>query len=301
MTSSPAGGDAGALPDNGPRSAPRPATSALTVAQAAAVRRLGLAPAGFVMGTAVVQVVSSVGGGNTLGTVGAMGPLTATGGYGVAGATQFPCNHMMGFANDHWGFNAEDHGYASSVGAGYDLALARLVAEAGQRGAHGVVGVALDVGNLVGGWSTWTFRATGTAVVLPGEPPPAVPFVTNAAGQQIERLVALGLAPAALVTGVGACYVSPNCRTRGDPTVPGPVEQVPHALAVARSRARHLLHDGARRHGGDGVVHTWWTDRRLPSWGESWIQTVVATGTVVRRFSTARVPAIPQPVVPLRP
>lgn len=270
-----------------------PATSALSVAQAAALRRLGLVPAGFVMGTAVMQVVSGVGGAGALGG----------GGYGggLRGGTQFPCAHMMGFGTEHWGYNAEDLAYASSVSQGYDLALQRLREEASQAGAHGVVGVELTVGDLVGGYSTWTFRATGTAVTLPRAPLPKAPFVTNATGQHVERLMALGLAPAALVTGVGACYVQPNCRTRGDPTVPGPVEQAPHALGVARGRARGVLHDAARRHGGDGVVHTWFGDRRIPGWGEGWIQTAVATGTVVRRFTTARVPAAPQPVVPLRP
>ena len=127
------------------------------------------------------------------------------------------------------------------------------------------------------------------------------PFATNAPGQQVERLVALGMAPVALVTGVGACYVQPNCRTRGDITVPGPVDQLPRALAVSQHRARDRLHRAARHHGGDGLVHTWWVDRRVPAWGEGWIQTTVATGTVVRRVGDHRVPAAPRPVVPLRP
>lgn len=289
---------AGASPP-GPATRPagdgRPATSALSVAQAGAVRRLGLVPLSFVMGSAVMQVVSSAGG--------AMGPTMMGGGpYGMRapGVTSFPCAHMMGFG-EHWGYNAEDRGYAGSVGSGYDLALRRLVEEATQRGAHGVVGVELAVRDLVGGWSTWTFLATGTAVTMPGAPLPSVPFVTNAPAQQVERLVALGLAPAAVVTGVGACYVQPNCRTRGDPTVPGPVDQLPHALGIARSRARQALHELAGHHGGDGVVHTWWTDRRVPAWGEGFIQTAVATGTVVRRFADTKVPAAPRPVVPLRP
>lgn len=286
----------GAPPVGGTAPGPRPTTSALSVAEAAAVRRLGLVPNGFVLGTAVVQVVSTGGyGGAGFGPV--VGPTGVT---RMSGATSYPCAHMMGFAGDHWGFVAEDGGYAASVALGYDLATDRLRAEARQLGAHGVVGVELVVGDLVGGVSTWTFRATGTAVSLPGAPP-VDPFVTNAPGQQVERLVALGLAPVALVTGVGACYVQPNCRTRGDLTVPGPVDQLPHALSIAQHRARQRLHQAATQHGGDGVVHTWWVDRRVPAWGEGWIQTTVATGTVVRRVGDHRVPAAPRPVVPLRP
>ncbi len=278
---------------------PRPRTSALSVAEAAAVRRLGLEPVGMVLGTIVLQVVSSVAGSAGFGG----GPSAMAGwGGGPAGGsyTSYPCVHMMGAAAEHWGFNAEDAGYASSVGSGFATAVARLVEEAKALGAHGVIGVRVDVGDLVGGWSTWTFRATGTAVALPGSPVPSEPFTTNASGTHVERLVAMGLAPARLVTGVGACYVRPNCRTRGDLLAPGTIDQIPQAIDVARDRARAAVREAARHH-GQGVVHTDWTDRRLPSWGEGWIQSAVAIGTAVRRFGPRQAPAAPRPVVPLRP
>lgn len=301
----PSGGDPTATPPStgaatAAGSGRRPASSSLTVAQAAALRRLGLAPVGFVMGSVVMQVVSTGGYGGAMGGQ-VLGPAGFAGGRSPAGTTSFPCAHMMGYAGDHWGFDSEDHGYAASVAAGYTMAIDRLREEARQRQAHGVVGVELSVGDLVGGYSIWTFRATGTAVAMQGQAPTTDPFVTNAAGQQVERLVAMGLAPAALVTGVGACYVQPNCRSRGDYTVPGRVDQLPHAVGIAQRGARQSLHVAARQIGGDGVVHTWWNDRRMPAWGEGWIQSTVATGTVVRRFTTPHIPAAPQPIVSLRP
>jgi uncharacterized protein YbjQ (UPF0145 family) len=276
-----------------------PATSASTVAEAAALRRLGLVPAGFVMGTAVCQVVSSAGG---------MGGGLAGGGpgspYGLLqppGATTFPCAHAYGFGGEHWGLNLEDAGYATSVGNGFELVVTRLVEEARALGAHGVVGVDLSVGLLVGGSTAWTFRAVGTAVAMPGRPPPPSPFATTASGQHLERLIALGLVPVALVTGVGACYVQPNCRTRGDPTVPGVVDQLPHAIDLARQRARQTLRAAVHHHGADGVVATDWQDRRVPAWGEAFIQSAVATGTAVRRFAAPARLAPPRPIVSLRP
>ncbi len=277
----------------------RPTTSNLSVAQSGALRRLGLAPAGFVLGTVVMQVVSSAGAAAGYGTLG--------GGYGAFGTTgpsraaaRYPCAHMMGYGADHWGYNIEDTAYAASLSYGYETAVTRLRDEARTLGAHGVVGIELTVGDLVGGYASWTFRATGTAVVLVNGPPPGEPFTTGITGQHLERLIALGYAPATLVTAVGAMYVQPNCRTRGDFTVPGPVDQIPQAIGAARDRARSVLHQAATVH-GDGVVDTRWSDRRSPAFGEGWIQTAVAIGTVVRRFDTDRTPAAPRPVVPLRP
>lgn len=299
-------GATGAVTTRGPGQG-RPPSSNLTVAQSGALRRLGLVPAGFVLGTVVMQVVSSGGAGNYgagMGMGGLGGGYSAFGGSGIgtqAGAVaRYPCAHMMGYGADHWGYNVEDVAYGASLSHGYETAVSRLRDEARELGAHGVVGIELTVGDLVGGYATWTFRATGTAVTLPGAPPPAEPFTTTITGQHLERLIILGFVPVTLVTGVGACYVRPNCRTRGDYTVPGPVDQISHALGVARDRARSALHAAAQQ-SGDGAVDTRWSDRRSPAFGEGWIQTAVATGTIVRRFADARIPAAPRPVVPLRP
>ncbi|HXQ62071.1 MAG TPA: heavy metal-binding domain-containing protein [Acidimicrobiales bacterium] len=274
-------------------------TSDLSVAEAAAVRRVGLVPAGFVMGTAVMQLAAA--GGQLYGQWGGLTgqSLGRSGGYSEA----YPCAHGYGFGanvQEHYGFSVEDAVLAASLAEGYRLAIERLGDEATQLAAHGVVGVDLFFENLVGSSGTATFFARGTAVVHPGTPPLPSPFLTNASGQHFERLIALGYVPAGLAVGVGAVYVQPNCQARGALAIVGPNRQIPSAIAVARSRARSSLAATAHR-SADGVVHTEWTDRRVHRYGESWDQLTIAVGTAVRRYSSEAPPLTPRPVIPLRP
>ncbi|HXQ43449.1 MAG TPA: heavy metal-binding domain-containing protein [Acidimicrobiales bacterium] len=281
-------------------------TSDLTVAEAAAVRRVGMVPAGFVMGTAVMQLAAA--GGQLYGQWGGLAGQSWGSGSGYS--ETFPCAHTygtgigfgasVGAAQEHYGFSMEDALLAASLAEGYRLAIERLHDEATQIGAHGVVGVDLFFENLVGSQGTATFFARGTAVAHPGTPSLPSPFLTNASGQHFERLIALGYVPTGLAVGVGSVYVQPNCQARGDFTVPGVNRQIPSAIGVARSRARESL--AATAHGsGEGVVNTEWTDRRVNRYGESWDQLTIAVGTAVRRYSTEAPPITPRPVLPLRP
>ena len=220
-------------------------TSDLSVAEAAAVRRVGLVPAGFVMGTAVMQLAAT--GGQVFGQWGGLGGPSVGGGGGYS--ESYPCAHSyaigggIGFggtaggAAEHYGFNIEDAVLAASLTEGYRLAIGRLRDEATEVGAHGVVGVDLLFENLVGSTGTATFFARGTAVKHPGGAPLPSPFLTNASGQHFERLIALGYVPAGIAVGVGSVYVQPNCQSRGDFTVPGSNQQIPRAILVARARA----------------------------------------------------------------
>jgi uncharacterized protein YbjQ (UPF0145 family) len=273
-------------------------TSDLSVAEAAAVRRVGMVAAGFVMGTAVMQLAAA--GSQLYGQWGLTGQFTTrSGGY----SESYPCAHGYGFGanvQEHYGFSVEDAVLAASLTDGYQLAIGRLHDEAIQVGAHGVVGVDLFFENLVGSSGTATFFARGTAVTHPGTPPLPSPFLTNASGQHFERLIALGYVPTGLAVGVGAVYVQPNCQARGTFGIVGPNRQIPSAIAVSRSRARAALAATAHR-SADGVVHTEWTDRRVNRYAESWDQLTIAVGTAVRRYTTEVVPLAPRPVLPLRP
>ena len=275
-------------------------TSDLSVAEAAAVRRVGLVPAGFVMGTAVMQLVA---GGGQLAGGWAMAGMTGMMGGTPRGYEAYPCAHgfgLVGSTAEHYGFNVEDAVLEASLTMGYTTVLDRLRHEAAGLGAHGVVGVELFYENAVGSMGAATFFARGTAVVHRGTDAPAAPFLTNASGQHFERLVALGYVPAGLAVGVGAVYVQPNCQARGDVTVVGPIRQLPRAIALARGRARAEL-AGCAHQLGEGVVHTDWSERRLSRYGESYDQLTVAVGTAVRRFHRQPGPQAPRPVLPLRP
>ncbi len=282
-------------PDTRPRTT---WTSDLSVAEAAAVRRVGMVPAGFVMGTAVMQLAAA--GSQLYGQWSLTGQIgSRSGGYSEA----YPCAHGYGFGanvQEHYGFSVEDAVLAASLTEGYRLAIERLHDEATQLGAHGVVGVDLFFENMVGSSGTATFFARGTAVGHPGTPPLPLPFLTNASGQHFERLIALGYVPTGLAVGVGAVYVQPNCQARGSFGIVGANRQIPSAIAVSRSRARTALAATAHR-SADGVVHTEWTDRRVNRYSESWDQLTIAVGTAVRRYTTEVVPLAPRPVIPLRP
>ncbi len=280
------------------------------------MRRIGLVPVGFVMGSAVVQMATVFGGnllggggitggfGGALATGGAWGglldPLRSRGEY----AESFPCAHGYAWGSnvEHYGFNAENSLLSDSLLEGYRLVLSRLEKEASDLGAHGVVGIDISYENLVGGVGVATFLATGTAVVHPGSAQLRLsrPFLTNASGQNFERLLDLGYVPVTLALGAGAVYVQPNCLARGDFTVAGSNDQIPNAFGVSRDRARHMLAASAHEE-GEGVVHTEWGDVRLAAWGESWNQLAIAFGTVVRRFEPEPRTTLPRPVVPLRP
>ncbi len=168
-------------------------TSDLSVAEAAAVRRVGLSPIGFVMGSAVMQLASPFGG-NAYGGL-AMGGAMAWGGFLSSArshgqyAESYPCVHGFGLGmnSEHYGFNVENTVLADSLFEGYRLALSRLHDEAVGIGAHGVVGVKLSFEHMIGAVGTATFLATGTAVHHPGSAPLGSPFLTNASGQNFER------------------------------------------------------------------------------------------------------------------
>jgi uncharacterized protein YbjQ (UPF0145 family) len=278
---------------------PAPAvwTSDLSVAEAAAVRRVGLVPLGFVMGTTVMQLASA--GGQVTGGMLMSSPFGGSSG----GYQPYPCAHGLGYmagSMEHFGFNLEDTVLEDALLEGYRTAIDRLGAEAAELGAHGVVGVEIFDENLVGSLGAATFFARGTAVVHRGSEPLATPFLTNASGQHFERLVALGYVPAGLAVGIGALFVRPNCQSRGDVTVVGPLRQIPQAIGGARARARAALAADAHQR-GEGVVHTQWSDRRVNRYGESWNQLTVAIGTAVRRYHRQPEPSAPRPVLPLRP
>lgn len=287
-------------------------TSNLSVAEAAALRRSGLSPVGFVMGSAVMQLASSVTG-NIYGGGGFGGGVMGLGGGMFSGfvssarsqglyAESYPCAHGfgMGVNAEHYGFNVENSVLAGSIFEGYRLAISRLSDEATEVGAHGVVGIEVGFEHMIGNIGSATFLATGTAVVHGGSPALQSPFLTNASGQNLERLVGLGYIAAGLAIGVGIVYVQPNCLARGNLTAVGPNRQIPSAVGAARGRARQWLAETGHRM-GEGVVHTEWTDRRFIRYGESWNQLALAVGTAVRRYITELAPPVPRPVVSLRP
>ena len=202
---------------------PRTPSSDLSVAEAAALRRLGLSPVGFVMGSAVVQLVSGISG-QMYSTWGGF-----AGGRGDGYFRSFPCAHgytMVNNASEHFGFNAENTVLEASIAYGYELAIAACKpkptrsAARGRRRRHALRIPRGCARNRHVPRHRYRGGASGLA------PPPAA-FATNASGQHFERLVAQGFIPAALAVGVGIVYVQPNCAAAGTSAPSAPTGSCP--------------------------------------------------------------------------
>ena len=89
--------------------------------------------------------------------------------------------------------------YVDALYRGYDLAMARLTAEAVALGADGVVGVRLEVERH--GFAR-QFSAVGTAVRAAGPVRPPTPFVTDLDAGQLTALLLGGWVPVSLVIGL---------------------------------------------------------------------------------------------------
>ncbi len=124
---------------------------------------LGMEPAGFVQGFAVMQWSWYSGYYRTAGGFGGMGGWTVPRGQGQY-AEEWRCPHgFVGAEHRTYGFNAEQAWLEKSWAEGWGLAYRRMVEEAAEAGAHGVIGIVDDMHYLTGG-QTAEFRISGTAV-----------------------------------------------------------------------------------------------------------------------------------------
>jgi uncharacterized protein YbjQ (UPF0145 family) len=203
-------------------------TSGLSVEEFAALRSIGFAPVGQVMGSAVYNVGWSYTGCGFLG-----GSMFQ--GYAPAVVVEVPATRRL-------------------IEEARHRALHRLREECVGLGGDGVVGVTLTVGSFYG--NGLEFMATGTAVRAYGETRPSRPFTSDLTGQDFTKLVRAGWMPAALVMGVGVVLRHDDWMLRRqqmswtNQELAGPTELV-HA---ARAGARDALDADVRRHGGHGVV-----------------------------------------------
>jgi uncharacterized protein YbjQ (UPF0145 family) len=94
------------------------------------------------------------------------------------------------------------------------LAVGRLKEEAKQLGAHGVVGIKLDVKSY--DWASRMIECTaiGTAIKIPGRAPTEHPFTSDLSGQEFWQLYEAGHWPLTLVMGISAYYVYSDLSTR---------------------------------------------------------------------------------------
>jgi uncharacterized protein YbjQ (UPF0145 family) len=98
--------------------------------------------------------------------------------------------------------------------AARELAIARIRQEAAILGAHGVIGVRLEMGGY--DWSSRTieFTAIGTAIRIPNRSPDPQPFTSDLSGQEFWQLHQAGYYPRGIVLGVCSYYVHTDVNTR---------------------------------------------------------------------------------------
>jgi len=178
-------------------------SSSLTIGELAALDQLGLEPVDVVQGFCVMH----------LGFTTQMATLRQ-GMTGPGWSEQYQCPHgfMLGGEHRIWGLNFEQQRFEDAWTEGFEQAHSRLVDEAKEAGAHGVIGVVQNVGTREG-IDAREFHLFGTAVRLRGHDAPA-PFTTSLAGPRLVKLLQAGLSPVRVVATLAEVHVYAVCTTQ---------------------------------------------------------------------------------------
>ena len=186
-------------------------SSDLSVSQYGACVELGLEPVGFVQGFCAMQLTSWY-------SSGYWGYASPQGGYGSRPSGYFrnySCPHGMLYASaEHrvYGYNAEMTFNETGWRQGFKLAYDRMLEEAQLAKAHGVIGVAMRVRNLIDP-TIHEFHITGTAVRA--KDVSSVPFIFNTflAGQKLVKIIEAGFMPVSVVATLAEVAVYGYCIT----------------------------------------------------------------------------------------
>ncbi len=270
--------------------------SGLSTAELAAVRRCGFEPAGLVMGSSVYSIATM------LGTYYSPNFWSSTPGFSEV----YPCPHGYsfgpGFGGHQAGLNWEQTYYEQGIEEAYSLAHGRLVAEARDLQAHGVVGARLRFHRLnsqefQSSGQVVEFTVIGTAVRCPGAAVLDTPFTSHLSGQGLAKLMSTGVVPAALVLAAGVVQVMPGCEANWSKTSLSNVELRQYSEALEQCRAIGVKRlDALSNDFGDGVIGV---DTEL-ALRDSSVAEMMLIGTAVRRFSDVPLPAAPMAVMKLR-
>jgi uncharacterized protein YbjQ (UPF0145 family) len=275
-------------------------SSGLTVPDFAACLEMGLRPVGLVQGFCVMKW-SWYGAGSAY----MRGPYGSRSGWGTT-LSGYRCPHGWGYSQDHrsWGENFEQPWVSAVWQDGFNAAYQRMVAEAGEAGAHGVVGVVDTTSHLVDS-AIREFHLMGTAVVAEDAPRPPHIWSTYLAGQRLVKLVEAGFVPVSVVAAISSVRVWEVCETEilmrggydnwGVVTPGGPIRQVADAHMQARRRAR----DSIKASLGGNVLHGVDLEAHEHELGEGDREvTCIIRGNAVRRERDAE--ALPPPVPTVR-
>jgi hypothetical protein len=283
-------------------------SSGLTVPDFAACLHMGMRPVGLVQGFCVMRW-SWYG----------MSQRGAPGGsygsyYGYSGRNSgttlqnYTCPHnRMGVTAEHrrWGSNSEQPWVTKAWADGFNKAYRRMIEEAADAGAHGVVGIH-DSNTALIDADIREFHLLGTAVVIEDAPKPKHIWTTYLAGQRLAKLIESGFMPVSILASMTSvrvwaiCSVETLMRGRYDTygyVQPGDeVTQLADAHMDARLRARDHIKGAIGRdalHGATMEV----SERELGE-GDMDISCILR-GTRVHRVANIPAMAAPLPTVRL--
>lgn len=217
----------------------------------------------------------------------------------------YSCPHYYAGA-DHraWGENYDQSWVARTWNEGFNTAYQRMLEEAAEAGAHGVVGVVDRSSELVDR-DIREFHIYGTAVVLDGSPPPERIWTSYLAGQRLAKLVEAGFMPTSIVASMASVRMWAVCVTealmRGGVTFGAPVQAGGEItqLADAQMQARRLVRDQVKSALGRDNLHG--ADMRVSvrEAGAGDVQVdCILRGTRVHRFRAAE--PLPPPQLTVR-
>lgn len=307
-------------------------SSGLSVNDFAACLHMGLRPVALVQGYCVMRwswfgassayrygagaygsgVGGGVGGGRWLpGTAGGGfgGPFSGRaggyGGYGSAGPgtlSTYRCPHSYYAGGDHrlWGENYDQSWVARTWNEGFNTAYHRMLEEAAEAGAHGIIGVVDRSSELIDR-DIREFHIYGTAVVVDGSPPPERIWTSYLAGQRLAKLLEAGFMPTSVVASMASVRMWAVCVTeslmRGGSLMNAPVQpgdQITQ-LADAQMQARRLVRDQVKSALGEDNLHGADLQASVREMGEGDVQVdCVLRGTRVHRFRPAQPLPAPQ-------
>jgi hypothetical protein len=298
-------------PSDLPEAAPRRLesgsfSSGLTVPDFAACLQMGLRPVGLVQGFCAMQW-GWYGAGSQY--MRGASPYSAPAGAQGAYSQNWHCPHGM-ISPDHraWGQNYEQTWVEAAWVQGFGSAYGRLMEEAKEVGAHGVIGVT-DTSHNLADMNVAEFHILGTAVVVDGAPPPpnGEPWSTYLAGQRLAKLIEAGFMPISVVAAIASVRVWAYCMTEylmeGASYMWGQmasstqeVEQISEAHLAVRALAREHV----RRQLGPDTLHgaSITTAEREIGAGDQVLECTLR-GTRVRRFKDYDPMPAPRPTVRL--
>jgi hypothetical protein len=274
-------------------------SSGLSVNDFAACLEMGLEPAGLVQGFCAMQS-SNFGRGMM------QRGMSPFGGAGAGYVQNYQCPHGF-ISNEHraWGQNYEQTWVENGWNEGFTSAYSRMLEEAQEIGAHGIVGV-IDTESAMSEAGIIEFHLRGTAVKLEGAPAPTTaPWTTYLAGQRLAKIFEAGYAPVSIIAAISSLRVWAYCITEylmggsggmwGNPNsmeIDQLVRAQTYVRSTALSTARNQLH-GDALHGAALNVR-----EREFEHGDYEVNALLR-GNRIRRFKSFEALSVPQPTVSL--